>query len=95
MSVFTSSGFGAEVAKQSALGRCKRDYETEIKNIRDRKQSAADFLASVYKYVYENGGSGDGKPFTLGELIGLLELEVRTGDKIISSLIEEQEREKA
>lgn len=94
MSVFSSGPDSGYAKADVALGRCKRDYEAEIKRVRETKQSCTDFLAALYKYVDESGTYHETKPFTLGELIGRLELELRAGDRIISNLIAEQEREK-
>lgn len=95
MSVFEDQGY--EGAKLASMGRqlqpCKRDYEGDIKRYREAVKSAVDFRDALYKYLMENGASSNAKPFTLGELIGRLELEIRAGDKYIAQLIAEQEQE--
>jgi hypothetical protein len=59
------------------------------------RKSATELRDAVYEYVSEWGGSRSGKPFTLTELIGSLEMDVRESESTISQLIAAQEREKA
>ena len=95
MSAFESDrDYGPMTGASAKLQQCKRDYEAEIKRFREAQETAAELRDAVYKYVSERGGSRSGKPFTLAELIGRLELDIRESDSAIAELIAMQEKDK-
>jgi len=68
---------------------CKPDYEDMIKAARFRKTKAETLKESIFFYIEERNFSD-----ALSTMVGELSFEIRSLDKTIERLIEQQESEK-
>ena len=78
---------GGESAK--AIGECKRDFEKEIKNAKEKLRKIVTFKNAVFdytgKYARING--------KFAEMVGELVYEERAAEGNIKSLLEQQKAE--
>lgn len=75
------------------IEKCKKDYEGMIARVRKAKDSSTDFLIALYAFTKDNCAP-TGETFTIAELIGRLELELRRLGFEIENLIRAQEADK-
>lgn len=76
--------------------RCKPDYESQIKKEQEQVAVSRKLLQVLYEYIDVFGSYRSRKEyqFTIASLIGALNLEIKSGEKIITNLIGLQEKEK-
>uniref|UniRef100_A0A6M3JPY6 Uncharacterized protein n=1 Tax=viral metagenome TaxID=1070528 RepID=A0A6M3JPY6_9ZZZZ len=91
MSIF-DDGSSSGLSKMSE--QCKRDWEAEIKRLREKNSASSQLLLTLKYYIqiYKPYGRNNER-LSLPEMVGLLVLETEALEREIANAIAQQEKE--